>query len=300
MHAPTKSIRALETPGQFDEWVAAFALALPSDVAFSHLTAARLWGLPLPSALQNERGLHVMRTTGRSTIIRDRCVHHKGLEHRSVEMSGNLSVTSLADTWIDLVAAFHSRLTLHDAVMMGDAAVELLRPTRLIDDRHPSADPASSEWWADPMTAGCASLSRSLLARPRFRGKRLAREALRSIRPRVWSPMESYSRMVFVAAELPEPQLNKTVYATSTGHRLGIVDLSWDGEPYPERVAGEYQGRDDHTEEELSRDEDNVRRLGLEDDGWKVLEIYSNDIYVAARRGKLISRLARWLGAARP
>lgn len=296
MARPTTSVRTLEPLGGADEVAAAFALALPDDVVFSHVTAARIWGLPLPRAVRSDHLVHVMRASARPTIIRTGCVHHKGLEHRRIVMRGGLPVTSVEDTWLDLVSAYREELTLADAVMIGDAAVELLRPTRFVDDLHPSSDPASTYWWQDSAATGCRELLRTFHDRPPFRGKGLAGAALACVRPRVWSPMESHSRMAVVESGLPEPRLNPAVYSSSTGRLLGIVDLGWDDEAYAAKVGGEYQGRDGHTEDERSREQDNNRRLALEDEGWKVLEIYAADILQPIRRDRLMARLARWLG----
>lgn len=295
MTAPTSSIRTIEPLKGLDEWTAAYALALPDDVVFSHITAARLWGLPLPRSIAAEPGLHVMRATDRPRIERLRCVHHKGLEHRAVATQSGLPVTSLADTWLDVASAYAYRLSLRDVVMMGDAVVERLRPTKFVDEVHPEADPSTPDWWRDPATDGCQQLREIMLARPRFRGKAVAAEALRFIRPRVWSAMESYARMVVVEAELPEPQLNKSAHADGTGALIGIVDLHWKSRSYRNKVAG--QGKDDHAEDEPSRDRDNTRRLLLEDDDWKVHEIYARDVFNPARRARMVGRLARWLVA---
>ena len=92
-----------------DQRAAAFALALPDDVAFSHTTAARLWRIPLPRALEDDDDLHVMRETRRPRIERVGCVSHRGSERRRIVLLDGLRITSLADTWCDLVEAFHHR-----------------------------------------------------------------------------------------------------------------------------------------------------------------------------------------------
>ena len=64
---PTRGVRAPTEPETLVERAAAFALAMPGDRAFSHVTAALLWGLPLPRALEQAATdgaapLHVDRT----------------------------------------------------------------------------------------------------------------------------------------------------------------------------------------------------------------------------------------------
>lgn len=293
MHAPTRAVRAMLEPVGVAQRAAAFALALPEDAAFSHTTAARLWGLPLPRSLhhgpEDADALHVMRATNRSAIERSGCVHHRGLERRAVARLDGLPVTSIADTWCDLIEAHHARLTHADAVMLGDAAVELIRPTRWETEAHPAADPSSSAWWTDPVTAGCRALRNVVIGRRSFRGRRRARESLPFIRPRVWSPMESYSRVVMVQGGIPEPELNATIHHADGGGFIAIGDMVWRKKAFRRKVVGEYNGATH--EAGPSRDADHTKRLALEDEGWTPMEIYAGDVFAASRRFTLVTRL---------
>lgn len=292
MLMPTRGVRSIDPIRDTSAAVGAFALALPSDVVFSHTTAARLWGLWLPRRLQGEHGLHVMRATGRPPIERSGCVPHRGLERREIVEQDGVRVTSLADTWLDLIEAFYPRLTLSDAIMLGDAAVERMAPTKWVDELHPSAAPTSSQWWVDPANRGPRDLRARLIERRTFRGRRMAREAMRFVRPRVWSAMESYSRSVIVHAELPEPQLNASIHFPDGGGFIGFADLAWGKrDPARNKVVGEYQGRQVHDEDEPSRVADNDRCLLMRDAGWTVLEIYSKDVTTAGGRLRLVHRL---------
>lgn len=296
MHAPTRGVRSVGSLEGAEERAAAFALALPDDAVFSHITAARLWGLSLPRCLESggEDGpLHVMRATNRSATERAGCVHHRGLERRTVSSVRGLRVTSLADTWCDLIEAYHACLTLGDAVMLGDAAAEFIRPTRWVEEWHPRAHPASNDWWSDPVVGGCHALRDVVLARRSFRGRRRAREALRLIRPRVWSPMESYSRLALVENGIPEPELNATITHQDGGGFIAIGDLVWRKKRYRNKVVGEHNGATH--EQGPSRDADHTKRLMLEDEGWKVVEIYARDVFAASRRFTMIHRLRRLL-----
>lgn len=293
MSMPTRGVRTIVPLEGVGQRAAAFALALPDDAVFSHTTAARLWQLPLPRALDGEADLHVMRETPRPRIERAGCVSHRGGEHRMIVRLDGLRVTSLADTWCDLIESLHRRLWLADAVMIGDAVVERLQPTQWQDEVLPQADPSSDLWWSDPAVAGIRPLRTRLIARRTFRGRRLAREALGLIRPRVWSPMETHSRLVAVDAGLPEPELNVRISHRDGGGFIGFGDLVWRQRSYRRRVVGEYNGV---THDRLSsRDSDHTRRLQLEDDDWKLLEIYSRHIFTPAGRFELVSRLRSWL-----
>lgn len=292
MLTPTKGVRSLEMIAGLGARAGAFALAMPDDVAFSHTTAALIHGLPLPSTLQSERDLHVMRETSRPPIERAGCVSHRGLERRETVSVNGLRVTSLADTWLDLVEGFFRRIDLSDAVMMGDAAVEMLQPTRLLAERHPEAEPGTADWWLDPTTSGCQALRRRLSARHTFRGRRLASQALLLVRPRVWSPMESKSRLVVVQRALPEPELNAGVTWPDTGELIGYGDLVWGRrKAVRAKVVGEYQGRDVHTEEESSRARDTERCRLMRDAGWEVIELFSKDVLTERGRTALAQRL---------
>lgn len=273
---------------------AAFALALPDDVAFSHTTAARLWGMPLPRSVAADEAFHVTRDTSRPRIVRRGCVSHKGLERREVALVDGLRATSPMDTWLDLVEAWYARIDIDDAVMMGDAVVELLHPSKFVHDDHPQADPVSPRWWRDPVNRGCDELLVRFLDRQGFRGRAAARRALELVRPRVWSPMESYSRVALVGGGLPEPMLNLAIRSRRNGGLIAIGDLVWQGSAYRENVVGEYNGLSH--EEQRSREADHAKRLRLEDEGWKIVEIYSRDIFDLRRRRLLVDRIGGWLG----
>lgn len=57
---PTHGVHSTAAPSALHEWAAMVQLALPEDALFSHVTAARLWGLPLPSGMPAPEGLDVM------------------------------------------------------------------------------------------------------------------------------------------------------------------------------------------------------------------------------------------------
>ena len=290
MTTPTKGVRSLDPVEEPCARAAAFALALPDDVVFSHTTAARIHALPLPSILRRSSELHVMRHSSRPPIQRDECVSHRGLERREVAWINGMPVTSLADTWLDLIEANFRRIDLTDAVMMGDAVVEQHEPTLFQPELHPMAEPSTDDWWLDPATRGIAALRQRLMARRTFPGRRLAREALLFVRPRVWSPMESHARMVVVEVELPEPSLNAGVHWPDGGGFIGYGDLVW-RRRVRQRVVGEYQGKDAHTEEESSRSTDNDRISLMRDAGWTVLELYSRHVTTRAGRSDFTRRV---------
>lgn len=290
---PTRGVRTVAPLQRYEESAAALALVLPDDVAFSHLTAARLHGLSLPWRLERlDVPVEVMRATAKAKLERTACVSHRGLERRAVEQMGQLQVTAVADTWCDIIEKYHRMLTLEDAVMLGDAAVELIQRTRPEVDElgrfigplleiHPRAAPGSADWLTDPANGGIHILAKLLASRPGFRGNVLAAAALPLLRPRVWSPMETRSRLAIVDGGIREPRLNATVRDS-----LGVIligDHVWE----EEQVVGEYNG----PTHEASRHQDNSKRLRLEDQGWWLLEIYKNDVLNAVARAQFLGRL---------
>ena len=124
LRRPTHGVRSLARPETFRELVLATRLALPSDVAFSHLTSARLWGLPLPRELE-DGPIDAMRATSAARVRRRGCVGRRGLESRTTTENRGLRLTSLEDTWCDL----GETLELDDLVVVGDAVAR-----RLADD----------------------------------------------------------------------------------------------------------------------------------------------------------------------
>ena len=116
----------------------AFAAALPSDVAFSHITSARLLGLPLPSRIVDS-ALDVMRSSDRTRIRRTGCRGHRGLETRGVEIVKGLRVVCGPDTWCDLGDLLPGLLTIDDLILIGDAI-------RRVPGRHARTDPPAWPW----------------------------------------------------------------------------------------------------------------------------------------------------------
>ena len=119
LHVPTHGVRMISTPATVQEKAAAFALGLPDDAAFSHVSAAQLLGLPLPTALEAPEVLDVMRPTSRAQVRRDGCRGHRGLERREVIDVQGLRVVAPADTWCDMGELTSPALAIDDLVVIG-------------------------------------------------------------------------------------------------------------------------------------------------------------------------------------
>lgn len=289
LHVPTPSVRSNEPLQRWDEYVQAYAMALPDDAVFSHATAALIWGIPLSRRVTEVRTLDVMRARGRPPIVRAGVRSHNGTELRTAVVRDGLRVTSIADTWVDLAAPWLG-LRVDELIVAGDAACELIAPTRWESEEvHPLLRPGDVDWLEDPALRGIRLLWETLRARRRHKGKALLAEALPHLRPRVWSPMETRSRLVVTRAGLPEPMLNAWVRG-SDGEEILRGDLTWRKRP----TVGEYQGA--HHEGLEARGADSAKRGLAEAAGWRVVEIFKADIFEAWRRAELIRRLAIHIG----
>lgn len=273
---PTRGAHAVDAPRTLVEQAAAFQVAMPERRAFSHVTAAVLWGLALPGSLEAtasrvDAPLHVIAPTDDGIVRRPGVVGHRGLERRAVASPAGtgLRVVDVADTWCDLGELPRGVLTLTDLVVAGDAAVALL------DARVGRA-------------VGVAQLRETLRRRNRPRGAVVLRHVLTLVRPGVRSPMETRARLMFVDAGFPEPEVNAPV-TDAAGEWLAEGDLVW----RRQRLVGEYQG--EHHADRRRRSEDAFRREILEAHAWRVKELWAEDIRRGPRRLATLTSFARAL-----
>jgi hypothetical protein len=273
---PAWGARMAAHPTTLTERAAAHLVAMPPNRAFSHLTAAVLWGLPLPlhveaAAAALDAPLHVLAPTADGQARRPGVIGHRGLEWRAVATppGTGLRVVDVADTWCDLGELSRGVLTANDLVVVGDAAVAILdaRAGRQV---------------------GVAELRAALRRRNRPRGAVTLRRVLTRVRHGVRSPMETRARLMFVDAGFPEPEVNAPV-TDSAGEWLAEGDLVWRGP----RVVGEYQG--EHHAERRRRSVDAFRRTLVEDDGWRVKELWAEDVWQRPRRVATLTSFARAL-----
>lgn len=214
--------------------------------AFSHTTAAELYGAPLPSRLRHRPGddLHVtVPGTMRARQLAG-VVGHASTRFIAVELEG-LPLIAPDRTWLDLAAM----LTVEQLVAVGDFFVGGREPLCEIDDL------------------------RRMARTPRARGVRTARLAVESVRRGVESPQESMLRLALIGAGLPEPEINYTVL-DANGRFLARVDLA-----YPQfMIALEYEG-DHHRTDRTTWRKDITRRESIEDVGWRMIRVTIDDLY---------------------
>lgn len=232
------------------------AAALRAPFAFSHTTAALLFGLPLPRRHTAEGPLHIAVT---GTHPRRAHILTHRVRTLDLRAQRGLPVTSVERTWVDLARV----LTEDELVVVGDHLVRRKAPQSTV-----------------------AALSAAVESAVGRRGTVRARAALARVRPNTESPAETRLRLLIVDAGLPEPIVGHAV--AHEGYWVGTPDLA-----YPQhRIAIEYQGA---VHREQARFEEDVFRLErFHDAAWSVLQVTARDLRSPSRfLGRLASLLRR-------
>lgn len=261
--SPIWGVRRATQPDSVDELAQALAVVLPRPYAFSHLTAARLWRLPLPTEWSLEEPVHVIRPTNTPQLRRARLVGHRGLEGRETQQLRGHEVTTPAVTWVDLASL--PALSVEALVIAGDAFA--------------TRDPA--------LLAAMVEAAQQASWHP---GVRAARAAAALLRAGSESPMETRARLAFAQGGLPEPELNAAVH-DEAGQFVARGDFVWRAA----RVIVEYEG-DQHRTSRRQWQHDIARTRLLEALGWKVIRITARDVTDQRLRRELMAHLARLLG----
>lgn len=238
LSAPHHCVRTAVSASTCFERCLAFAARMPASQVFSHATAAQLWGIPVPRAV--ERGpLHVSAVKGREPRVPGVIGHRIRPERVQLTVARGLPAVSACDSWCQLATA----LSHDDLVAAGDRLLGWPRPLVSVDELDAAIE--------------------------RHRGGRgtIARDAARlDMRPGSASRRETLLRVRILSAGFPEPELNAPIAlgAGGTAHgdlvfrRYGVL-LEYDGE----------QHRED--DEQFHRDVERLNDLAA--DGWIVVRI---------------------------
>lgn len=237
-----------------------FALTMPSNQFFTHVTAAVLWGLPVPAALlRNAFGR--LRDLDVGVLAPLRHPRHAGVRGHQLKRGRahvvthevhRVRLTTPASTWVSLGSVIVDH---YDLVAVADAVVR----ERIFHD-----DP--------PALATLEQLRRALAAGRRVGGPAL-RQALPRVRTRSASRMETRCRLILADAGLPEPELNYVVL-DRVGEFVACVDLA-----YPaEKIAIEYEG-EHHLRDAEQWAKDIARYEALAAAGWLVIRITKADVF---------------------
>jgi hypothetical protein len=235
---------------------------LRSSEAFSHATAAMLYGVPLPRSASSVLPLHILSPTS-SRARTAGSAGHRSKHPFPITLRLGLPVVSPERVWIQLAET----LSVHDLVAAGD---HLVTAERNGTDRMP------------PLTT-IDRLRRVVAASSRRRGVRVAAEAIERVRVGPESRPETLLRLCIVDAGLPEPEIGVAVPVAS-GTVVLHPDLA-----YPElRIAIEYEGGRHRDAGRWERDIE--RRELFEDAGWRVIRVTATGLADAAT---LIARIQR-------
>jgi hypothetical protein len=240
----------------------AYVPIMGEDQLFSHLTAARLYGFPLPERLRHGDRLDVwaeavqVKTTG-------------VVGHRSAPLRFRRHLDLAVVEPVVALVQIASVLQRDDLICVGDYLVRRKRPLCTVDDVIQAVD----------RTRG-------------VRGIRGLRLALADIRPGTDSPMETIMRLVLTRGGLPEPTIHHTIYDDAGGF-IGTPDLAY----VNEKIAIEYEGEVHWTDRAVFA-EDIERRELMQEAGWYVIRVISDHVY--RHPAWLVERIRRKLVERRP
>lgn len=220
-------------------------LILPDSAAFCGLTAARLYGLPVPD---DDERLHVAVPSWTPTIprIKELVVHSYSIPIEQIRKRDGRWLVAPERLFLELAAT----LPRIELIVAGD---QMLRRDLTTPDA------------LDAFLRRCR----------RRRGVRKARTAVPMLERNTDSPPESRLRMLLVDAGLPRPVANRDVFHdTIPGLRLARPDLS-----YPElKIAIQYEGR--HHQEDSRQYAYDIERDGhLIDRQWIVIRVNKDGLF---------------------
>jgi len=264
---------------------AAYLRIAGAAVFFSHVTAAVIWGLPLPlltlvlpgvrtgdimAAARRRDAASIRRYAAQidvAVIAPRRAPKSRGVNGRrlsatltQVQVKGEFRVSSPASTWAQLATT----LTVDQLIEVGDAIVFIPRRRRL------------ERGTPDDALATPARLAAAVEAGPRAGIHRL-REALPQIRVGSASPSETRVRLACLRAGLPEPELDVDVVPGSSDP-IGCTEIA-----YPAwRVLVENEG-DHHRTDREQWDRDIEKYAACEAAGWTVVRLTGRHLRDDAR-----------------
>lgn len=253
VRAPTQT-RAEEDLAETLRRCAEFAPLLGSTRFFSHGTAARLWGCPLPGRARDDAELHVSERAPNNAPRHPGIAGHQASDVRiGTALRQGLPVSDPVSTWFALARY----LPLDELVAAGDHFI--LTPHQL-----------------DPLDLRPHATLEQLAQRLRYfhgRGAVKAARALRLIRPGAESRPETLLRLLLLRAGLPEPLVNPDVTNTA-GRWIGRADLVW-----PEwHTVVEYDG-DQHRTNSIQYDKDMSRLEDFIEAGFKVVKVRKRSLF---------------------
>lgn len=214
------------------------ALTAVTGTVVSHLSAAVLWGFPLPPVLANTAVVHLTSLKGYRAVRRKNVVGHQlALVSAEIVAGARVRCTSPLRTWFDLA----SILSLDDLVIAGDFLLRRRNPLSTLHE-------------VDAYLQGRQG-------KPGYRNAMRARILMRSGAD---SPKETELRLLLLRHGLPEPEVNVPMF-DETGGWIQDPDLSYE----KEKIAIQYDGG--HHATPAQRRSDIFRDEDARDAGWRVV-----------------------------
>lgn len=252
----------------------ALAPTLEVDEWFSHLTAARLYRMPLPAFAQHENAVHVTSVGTDDRVRRAGVTGWRVLERPpSRRWENGVRIVAPADVWASLSVRSALRpgttLSIEWLVAIGDF---------LVSGERTDAGRA-------PALCTLAELEAAADRRNGKRGAKALRVAVAAVRHPVDSVKETFLRLGLVGCGLPEPEVQLPV---ETAHGLRHADLGY----RRERLLLEFQG-DEHRTSRARWLADLTRVQLLQDAGYRVMLIGDADLVPDCRA--LAARVRRAL-----
>lgn len=242
----------------------AYAPLLHGSQHFSHLTAAALYGVPLP--FLSDSRVHVTSVApARAPAGRGVAGHQTADARRHVVIRHRLPVVDPVTLFCELAPL----LGLDDLVAVGD---------------HLLFDPPV----LDPLDLRPYATLEQLVSRVagfRGRGARAAASALLLCRVGSASRKETQLRLLLMRAGLPEPELN-TEITDDRGRFLAYGDLVY----REKKVLVEYDG-DQHRTSQRQFERDHARLDALRDAGWTIIQVRRDGL-----NERTVERVRRALG----
>jgi very-short-patch-repair endonuclease len=219
-----RAYSAIMAPGQF----------------FSHQTAARIHGIPVPGR-EDDEPLHVcVYRPDRAPRMAGVIGHHTDVNTIDTVMREGWFVTAPAHTLLQLAGG----LSVDQLVVAGDAIVRRRDPMGTLEE-----------------------LAALLPRAGGMRGVARLREAIALVQVGSESPMETKLRLILARGGLPEPELNTDIH-DRYGRFLARGDLVY----REQRVIVEYDGDQHRTDQrQYERDVDRLESLAAE--GWRVIRV---------------------------
>jgi hypothetical protein len=273
LHRPFLGVRAVEAPATFLATAECYKHRLRDGHRFCGTTAARIWGLPVPWFWTAEEPIYVAVPTDASPP------RGRGVRGRRVDTQRGSTFTVGGLETMDPISTVFLLAPRLDVTALAVLLDALVTPSH----RYPGLRMPTPFTSIDGIHEHIDSFGP-------FPGVHKVRRALQLARPGVDSPRESRTRLLIVAAGLPEPVVQHQVHDASGV--VATVDLA-----YPDlKIAIEYEGDGHRTDRDQWRT-DIRRQRRLEELGWIVIRVTELDL--SSGRDDFLGLLRRTVTARR-